>query len=79
MLKTLLNSSKSQPGKVANGVDGEVADEAGSNNGTLNRKLFKFRKTLGNSKAMEKPNFLTPKARSAFNLLWQTFTKALIF
>lgn len=27
---------------------------------------------------MKEPNFLTPQARSTFNLLWEIFTKALI-
>lgn len=41
MLKTLLTLSKSQPSKVPNGVDGEVANKASNNSGGgSNKKLL---------------------------------------
>lgn len=47
-------SSRSKPGNIADGVVGKVADEVGSNSGGSNKKLFKSRKVLGNSKAAKK-------------------------
>ena len=76
MLKTSLPSSRSQPSRVADGVDSGVAEETGSNNGGSKGKSSKSRKASGNSKATGEPNFLTPEARSAFKLLRQAFTEA---
>ena len=76
MLKTSLAPSRSQLDRVGDRVDGQVAEADNNSGGRSSGKSSKSRKTSGNSGVIEEPNFLTPKARSAFNLLWQAFTKA---
>ena len=70
----------------------ELAKKSGKSKGEKLKKLSKFRKSAKLGKNLLKsgnspnfgateagPNFLTPKARAAFNRLWLAFTKALIF
>lgn len=79
MLNILLVSSKSQLSKVVDRIDGEIT-KTGNNSGSgSNRKFFQSRKTSSNIKVTEEPNFPTPEARLAFNLLRQIYTKVLIF
>ena len=45
----------------------------------LKKKLLKSGNLLNFDTKKNEPSFLTPNARTAFNYLWLTFTKALIF
>ena len=44
----------------------------------LGKKLSKSRNSTNFDATEDKPKFLTPDARTAFNRLWLAFTKALI-
>ena len=83
ILKTSASQSHTSANKLDNGTNRSGADVDGFGFGSnekssksKNKKLAKSRKSSGNNRAMEEPNFLTPEARSAFNLLRQAFTKA---
>ena len=77
----MFKTSANQPRITDKLIDGGYIVSGGDIDGfgsKSNKKSVKSRKSTipGNSGATEESKFLTSKARKAFNLLWQAFTKA---